>query len=489
LVEGVARFIEQRARQEVQLFVVEQLRELVEPRVTRNDNQPCDRGVDRDPRIAMFLPAVCQALRAMDSIERGASWAPLREAFEADIRRLPRRLALSNLVCIDSTHCEEAHRVGRLAFVFAAALTETFDITIAAESLLRDQELNHLLTEVQRRVLRLYGAFAIGLAEDARDALTEQVVMGLIQTFAPSQTNDRPQELWSLARQTLRTMQMIHHDHDVARSRAVDSTASGGERPLLAGIPSTLDRYVDLFEIVIRIGSTDTLANQVLADLGRLLRGFQRNDIPQMVATALRLVATSDSGLNESGEQGILLRLIRVVSFGATLVSANTPEEVSAAVESFATPVGSWRLKRHTRTVFVNAYVGGMASLDFPMGDRALAVGPHLSLGVEWTIIPRGLVPANDPRNNWPVSMYLGAVDLSGFLSQPVTSGPDRPAFDPLSLLSPSLYLHMGLGNSPFALGVGVQYVVHGYQRENDNLSYFRTGLVLAVDVPLLRLW
>jgi hypothetical protein len=190
----------------------------------------------------------------------------------------------------------------------------------------------------------------------------------------------------------------------------------------------------------------------------------------------------------------------RYAPFVAEIASAQTPEAFQSALASTVAPMGSYRAKRERGLYFgVNAYAGlqggveklrdvslpasgeglddsGQIGLAVPVGVE-LGVGTGaFSLGVLGTILDLGNVAR------------FRIDDDAGDDSVQVS---DEPEYGLAQLVSPGLYLTVGLGRRlPASIGVGGSWTpalreVTGASAGAQKADVWRWGLFMGVDVPL----
>jgi hypothetical protein len=190
---------------------------------------------------------------------------------------------------------------------------------------------------------------------------------------------------------------------------------------------------------------------------------------------------------------------LRYLSFAANLATAQRAEEVTAALDAAAEPVGAYRAKRGERDTqarrfafTVNGYVGasaGVEQAEIPGGgtDR----GNYAGLAV-----PFGLELAYAFKNS-SLSLFVPVIDV-GTIASARFNGDDEVESQPevgfQQVFTPGIYLVWGITESkPISLGLGLQRVPklreveEGEPGAGDKVDVRRFSAVLAVDVPVFR--
>lgn len=201
-----------------------------------------------------------------------------------------------------------------------------------------------------------------------------------------------------------------------------------------------------------------------------------------------------------------LVEVRRYVLFVTDLASAKSPDEVKAALDSAAAPVGGWRIKRRQRfTWSVSALVGVNVMGEIPIPGRAgvksgVAIGPMAALGFDFAWrVPRKVASKNPST----VGVFVSAIDLGQLVSARLTSevrkedqpGPKTASeVSFISVLSPGAFFRVGIANTPFTVGAGLSYApamrTYYYQSAPNTLaaspfSLIRVGLFLGIDATL----
>lgn len=199
-----------------------------------------------------------------------------------------------------------------------------------------------------------------------------------------------------------------------------------------------------------------------------------------------------------------LRNLAKYGAFMSTIATAKTSDEVAAAIEAFALPSGSSRIKRQSDfNVALNAYVGPYVGAEYlpALKKNATAfsagltapVGIALSWGNKGRLETRknGKLPGKKSLTLFVPLIDIGTVAAFRFGND---SSSLTSTIQLKNIISPGLYFYYGLGKCPLSIGIGAQL---GPQLRNisatdikvDKKSYIRFGLTIAVDLPLLNFY
>ncbi len=188
------------------------------------------------------------------------------------------------------------------------------------------------------------------------------------------------------------------------------------------------------------------------------------------------------------GEKSETMRaLLKHANFMASLVAAQTPEEVEEVIGVYALPRGSSLLKREPNkvTVALNAYSGlggGLEVLENSSDRKGIvAVSAPVGLSIEW-----GCKNASSWGFFLPL-IDIGAVTAFRF-GDPDTK--DLPTLGWENIFSPGLYVIKGFKGWPVSVGLGGQ-VGPNLRKINaggsgvEEASGFRFGAFASVDIPI----
>ncbi len=189
--------------------------------------------------------------------------------------------------------------------------------------------------------------------------------------------------------------------------------------------------------------------------------------------------------------------LIKYGSFVANVAQAENGDQVEAAIEAIALPVGSATIKKRSkRNIALNAYVGLSPGLEYN-GDTeefGVSFGVNAPIGIT---LSKGLYEKEGTdkyiekgASTWFFSLIdIGALTSFRFAD---TETKELPQIKLENIFAPGAYYVHGFANMPLSLGVGGQFgpQLRGLTEDSaelgSNLS-FTVKLFLAVDIPLLN--
>ncbi|WP_217603076.1 hypothetical protein [Chitinophaga sp. GbtcB8] len=195
----------------------------------------------------------------------------------------------------------------------------------------------------------------------------------------------------------------------------------------------------------------------------------------------------------EMAVSGLTKNFFRYGTFMATVADADSPKEVSDAIEAFALPAGSARIKRESPfNVSLNAYAGLYAGYERISGLKADRNAKINSYGVT---IPIG-VAISTGCSHWSYSAFLSLVDLGAVAAFRVKNDSvnEVPSIQLKDVFSPGLFFSLGLPKSPISLNLGAQVgpnlrKVTTTENDYSGNTYLRFSLSVLVDIPLLNFY
>lgn len=200
-------------------------------------------------------------------------------------------------------------------------------------------------------------------------------------------------------------------------------------------------------------------------------------------------------------------KVLKYGTFMATIVQAKNSEEVENAIEAFALPAGSARIKRESRfNVSVNSYCGFFGGVERirgfdngPVKVNAFGLTAPVGVAVSWG----GGCKNSKYRYHSSYSVFFSAVDLGAIAAFRAKN--DTVAQVPNILLkdivSPGLFLSWGIPKVPLSVNFGMQIGpnlrnVHSPNAANPtgyndyaNRIYCRYSASICVDIPVLNLY
>jgi hypothetical protein len=192
----------------------------------------------------------------------------------------------------------------------------------------------------------------------------------------------------------------------------------------------------------------------------------------------------------------------KYASFMATIVQAKNSDDIAAAIEAFALPTGSARIKRESAfNVALNAYAGIFVGYECINGvDKNWLTGknPFTRTFVNsWGVTaPIGIsISGSLRKRHGSFSAFVSIIDIGAlvsfrFANDTVSTIPNIQLKD---IISPGIFLSWGIPKSPLSVNFGYQMgpVLRNVsvQANQYSASYSRVSLSLVVDLPLLNFY
>lgn len=193
--------------------------------------------------------------------------------------------------------------------------------------------------------------------------------------------------------------------------------------------------------------------------------------------------------------------LFKYGSFMATVVQARSSDDVANAIEAAALPSGSSRVKRETSfNVSLNAYVGpyigyeqirGFDTSGFTLNTYGITapIGIAISRGHSVFFIGTG-------KSGWSTSAFVSLFDLGAVASFRFRddSTSQVPTIHLQDIVSPGLFLSVGIPRCPVSVNFGVQMgpnlrKVNSVVNDYSNNVYFRYSMSVVVDIPVFNFY
>lgn len=191
-------------------------------------------------------------------------------------------------------------------------------------------------------------------------------------------------------------------------------------------------------------------------------------------------------------------------SFIATIVQAKNSDDIASAIEAFALPTGSARIKRESLfNVSINAYAGGFIGYEQIKGaDKPWAsasqklntYGIAAPIGISINLGARKFFWMGGPH--WSYSVFVSVVDIGAIVAFRFQndSVAQIPTIKLKDIISPGLFLSIGIPKSPISINFGAQAgpnlrSVGVTTNSYANSSYVRYSASILVDLPILNLY
>lgn len=192
-------------------------------------------------------------------------------------------------------------------------------------------------------------------------------------------------------------------------------------------------------------------------------------------------------------------------TFIAAVARAKTSDEVESAIEAFALPAGSARIKRETHfNISLNAYCGLFSGVENIKGLEkgkwnsygvTAPIGISISRGHSIFFFGTGKEGWEENKKGWSSSLFFSIVDIGAltafrFANDTVESVPNIKLKD---IISPGVFISIGFPKSPISFNAGWQVgpLLRKVNLEENTFdeSYTRFSVSLTVDIPILNFY
>ncbi len=286
--------------------------------------------------------------------------------------------------------------------------------------------------------------------------------------------------------------------------RSYDSAV--GQVQYLKALQQTQAANPGITDLTVLIGKTDTALAQQKITLAvslpkgviiasRLLKGDEHFlDSLTKDTTAKGLALTSkiaairsfDADHQKAVPNETVQRLLKYGSFMAVLVQAKNSDDVEAAIESVALPVGSYTVKQNSNlSISLNSYVG--YGWDFNGG--LYANGIYAPIGFA---ISKGF----GSKSHCALTLFASIFDIGALVSYRLTGSTTDTLKQEVrleSIVSPSAQLIFGIPNTPIAICAGWRMTPKMFYSKNSvfssEASKSALNLSVLIDIPLLTLY
>ncbi|MEM6346116.1 MAG: hypothetical protein AAF927_19665 [Bacteroidota bacterium] len=237
-------------------------------------------------------------------------------------------------------------------------------------------------------------------------------------------------------------------------------------------------------------GSYDQTFLEVIGHVNNLNIDLKLKNYNSAVVNLVQALQTSLVGVELNQKQD----LMRYSSFIATVASATTADEIAYAIEAVALPVGSASIKKYSQwNISLNAYVGGFYGIEYLEGlptNNGQIYGISAPIGIA---ISKGLNPYKDHGS---LTLFASLVDIGAVTAfrfqDPFTD--QLPEIKLENIVAPGGYLIYGFPKWPISIGAGYQKgpqlrMVTDSQNTLIEANGYRVSAFLAVDIPIFNFY
>lgn len=335
------------------------------------------------------------------------------------------------------------------------------------------------------------------------------------QTFSPPLTG-----VWVEKRRTLNELNHNLEERMIAASKEFSAAlllARGGLTKVVEGLLTTararFSPYADFFTRLHNLfhdsGEEGASARaEVVVDIvvdALVLQLRQSLDVTEGAVTntaredieAIKTLASSANALVKKHYRKGLIGLLTISWFpqdtevfkalhryGEVLVriaEARDPSDVANIIEQTASTSSSWERKRVESLIGLGAIFGINSGVELTGGKTAGLLGVALPIGIQMAtpICKKSSVELM-------VQIFdLGAISSARLFGDSAVEAGARVRIS--SVTAPGILVNLGLGDSPFVLGIGMNYAPGLREMQNgDALNAVRINVNFGVDVPLL---
>jgi len=201
--------------------------------------------------------------------------------------------------------------------------------------------------------------------------------------------------------------------------------------------------------------------------------------------------------ISDTLSNGTFDQLLKYGTFMATLVQAQSSDEVESAIEAFALPSGSARIKRQTPfNVSLNAYSGLFLGWEQIKGvDRPACFKKGYEAFNSYGITAPIGIAISHGWKGLSFTGFLSVVDLGAVTAFRFSNDSTEsvPTIELKDIISPGIFFSLGLPKCPLSLNVGYQagpLLRQVNQLENTyEKKYTRLSVSLNVDIPILNFY
>lgn len=228
------------------------------------------------------------------------------------------------------------------------------------------------------------------------------------------------------------------------------------------------------------------------------------------VSNVIFILSKIEGQLNQGATKDKISLLLKYANFVAAIAEANSPDEVEQAIEMFALPAGSSRMKKQPGrfAVALNAYTGLSLGAEYLQGSSSPkivgAITAPVGISFSWGMgvkkakhLNKDKDPKHDDprieRKNWgSLGFFLPLIDVGAVTAYRFkdSTSQDLPELSWNNIISPGAYIVYDLpGKIPVALGYGGQ-IGPSLRKVDDrgqfvNKSGWRHGFFATVDIPI----
>jgi hypothetical protein len=185
--------------------------------------------------------------------------------------------------------------------------------------------------------------------------------------------------------------------------------------------------------------------------------------------------------------------VLKHIAMIAAIADAQTTADAQKVLDNWASPVGSWKLKRGHNTASIGALVG------LSVADETLegpGVQPYRGTATS-VFAPIGIDLSMSTGGNWTFGVFISVVDFGNLVSARVRGSQDGQVTDTKTnvgfqqIAAPGVFVRWGIGKSPWVLAIGWARTPQLRTAElaggaQTNLRSDRLMVGLGMDIPFM---
>ncbi len=525
--DGIAKFLVNRAKEELSIAFFRQFKQ----------------DLTSDPRLGKLFPTTTATLLLVDDqvYQFGRYLESLRESFLRDFKVMPTNLnsyLKDNDIIQDAGYkilAEEALELSQYV-VNGTSPEEIIDYLAQSGPVQQPSRIGLLPNDLRQKYSDMAAGFqTVGLvshslyagggtgylepiqvSEYLKDADTRTIYLGLLWQFGSNMkfSNDRTVRdfLGNLAVDTDALQKFVQLVTDFAsntRTAAVQAKANRFNMTNEGEV--TYEPYYQFFTAILELFESGVTIKKAIAEVqgnstaieDTLFLGIRHlNDLNYDIRQARYAAAVNDlmyvlRVFLPNMDKGTRGKIFNYGQFLATVSTAQSSDEVEAAIDAVALPPGSSRVKKQSHfSAALNAYIGGNYGKETLSNGAGAADIAGLFAPVGFTVSWKLGERTDGRRTPASFSLFAPVIDVGALatfrFNDPFTN--DLPDLTWGNLLAPGMYGVYGFPNDlPISLGLGAQRGPNLRTITTGNAdikaSGWRYGVFLAVDIPVFNLF
>lgn len=235
-------------------------------------------------------------------------------------------------------------------------------------------------------------------------------------------------------------------------------------------------------------------------------------------------ISVASNSLQGKMADDTLRKFYKYATFMATIVQAKSSDDIEEAIEAFALPQGSSRIKRESPfNVSLNAYAGlytgneiingldkNKSIFHFNSFGVTAPIGLTISRGHSFFFFGTGQRGWQTGKKGWSTSLFVSLVDIGALAAFRFNNDTTKinnsdsvatsqaPSIKLKNIVSPGAFLSIGIPKSPLSVNFGVQLgpnlrnvtsTNNTTSLDFSNTAYWRYSISLCVDIPVLNFY